>query len=140
MEALARADKQLLTHPQHKHHALYTQVLEKVHAAEEQRSIKTGPHSEKLAATLTVEAIREGMTRIDRVELNDRGTLVRAVQANPLRDEPALNRITDAISTQQATQQSLQESSEQAQQVSVNRQLQQEELKRQQVHGNVQTM
>lgn len=138
LEALKRADRQLLTHPQHEHHGLYTQVLEKVHAAEEQRGVKAGQHSEKLAAALTVEAIREGLTRIDRVELNDRGTLVRAVQANPLRDEAGLNRTTDAISTQQATHQPLRESSEQAQQVSVNRQLQQEESQRQQVPGNIQ--
>ena len=130
LEALERADRKLLTHPQHKHHGLYTQVLEKVHAAEEQRGLKPGQHSDKLAGALTVELIREGITRIDRIELNERGTLARAVQVHPLRDEPGLNRTTDSISTQQAMQQPLRESSEQAQQVSENVRLQQEEQQR----------
>ncbi|MFC5570315.1 XVIPCD domain-containing protein [Lysobacter yangpyeongensis] len=127
---LRQADQQLLTHPEHPYHARYQQVLEKVHAAEAQRGIKPGPHSEQLAGALTVEVLRERIDRIDRVELNTQGSLARAVQVNPLRDEPALNRTTDAIGTQQASSQSLAESSEQARQVAINVQLQQQEEQR----------
>lgn len=126
-ELLKQADQQLLTHPSHPHHARYQQIMEKVHAAEAQRGIKPGPHSEQLAGALTVEALRERIDRVDRVELNTQGTLARAVQANPLRDEPALNRTTDAIGTQQASSQSVAESSQQARQVASNVQLQQQD-------------
>lgn len=127
---LRQADQQLLTHPEHPYHARYQQVLEKVHAAEAQRGIKPGPHSEQLAGALTVEVLRERIDRIDRVELNTQGSLARVVQVNPLRDEAALNRTTDAIGTQQAASQSLAESSEQARQVATNVQLQQQEEQR----------
>jgi hypothetical protein len=110
----------------HPHHALYEQSLRQVHAEESRRQIQHGPHSEVLAGALTVEATRHGMTRIDRVELNDTGTLVRAVQVSPLRDEPGLNRTTDPITTQQATHTPLSQSSEQARQAVAGRQPHQE--------------
>lgn len=130
LAALGQADQQLLTHPRHAKHALYRDVLEKVHGAESTRNITAGPHSERLAAALTVEVIREGITRIDRIEFNASGTLARAVQANPLRDETGLNRITDGISTRQAIAQPLLESSQQAAQVANNVEAQQAELQR----------
>lgn len=83
-----------LTHP---HHALYTQTLTHLHAAEAQRGIAPGPHSERLAAALVASAVESGLTRVDRVELNDRGTLARVVQASPLRDEPGLNLVTTPL-------------------------------------------
>jgi hypothetical protein len=126
-ELLQHADQQLLTHPGHPQHARYQQVLDQVHAAEAQRGIKPGPHSEQLAGALTVEAVRERIERIDRVELNAQGTLARVVQVNPLRDEPALNRATDAISTRQASLQPIVESSLQTQQVAINVRMQQQE-------------
>jgi putative chitinase len=110
----------------HPHHALYEQSLRQVHAEESRRQIQHGPHSEALAGALTVEATRHGMARIDRVELNDTGTLVRAVQVSPLRDEPGLNRTTDPITTQQATHTPLSQSSEQARQAVAGRQPHQE--------------
>lgn len=123
--ALDRAERALMSHPSHPHHALYTQVLEKVHAEERARGIEPGHHSQRIAAALAVECLREGITRVDRVELNRDVTLVRGVQISAVRDEPALNRTTDAISTTQASQQPLAESSEQIHQVAVNLQAQQ---------------
>ncbi|HEV8694527.1 MAG TPA: peptidoglycan-binding domain-containing protein, partial [Lysobacter sp.] len=137
--ALKHAEEQLLTSPKHPQHARYLEVLDKVHASEAQRGIKPGLHSEQLAGALAVEVIRERIERVDRVELNAQGTLARAVQVNPLRDESPLNRVTDAISTQQATAQSIAESSQQARQVATNVRAQQEDQQRQQPQ-NVQSL
>lgn len=126
-DLLRHADRQLLTHPDHPQHARYLQVLDKVHAAEAQRGIKPGPHSEQLAGALTVEVVRERIERVDRVELNTQGTLARVVQVNPLRDEAALNRTTDAISTRQASLQPIVESTRQTQQVTANVRAQQQD-------------
>ena len=119
-----------MSHPAHPQHALYAQVLEKVHAEERLRGIEPGHHSQRIAAALAVECLREGITRVDRVELNRDTTRVRGVEASPLRDEPGLNRTTDAISTGQASQQPVRESSEQMQQVAVNQAAQQREQQR----------
>lgn len=126
-KAMHEANLKLVTAPQHTHHALYEQVLDKVHAAEKQKGVGSGLHSERLAAALTVEALREGITRVDRVELNANGTLARAVQVSATRDEPGLNRSTDGISTAQATNQSIAESSQQVHQVAVNLQSQEKD-------------
>lgn len=128
--ALRVAGQQLLTHPKHPHHDLFRSAMEKVHGAEFQRQIAPGPHSERLAAALTAEALREGLTRIDRVEFNERGTLARAVQLHPLRDESGLNRSTDGIGTQQASMQSILQSSLQARHVVQDLQVPQAELQR----------
>lgn len=128
--ALERAERALMSHPSHPHHALYTQVLEKVHAEERAKGIPSGHHSKRIAAALAVECLREGITRVDRVELNRDTTLVRGVEVSPVRDEPGLNRTTDAISTRQASQQPMRESSEQIQQVAVNQLAQQREEQR----------
>ena len=128
--ALDRAERALMSHPSHPQHALYAQVLEKVHAEERVRGIEPGHHSQRIAAALAVECLREGISRVDRVELNRDTTRVRGVEVSPLRDEPGLNRTTDAISTGQASQQPMRESSEQMQQVAVNQAAQQREQQR----------
>ncbi|MFZ5658063.1 MAG: peptidoglycan-binding protein [Pseudomonadota bacterium] len=56
--ALDRAERALMSHPSHPHHALYTQVLEKVHAEERARGIEPGHHSQRIAAALAVECLR----------------------------------------------------------------------------------
>ncbi|GAB2503855.1 XVIPCD domain-containing protein [Lysobacter humi (ex Lee et al. 2017)] len=129
--ALDQASKALMTDPSHPHHALYREVLEKVQAAEKAAGIASGPHSRQIAATVAVECLREGLQRIDRVEINDTRTLVRAVQAGPGRDEAGLGR-TDAISVPQAAHQSIAESSQQIHQVAVNRQAQEQDARQQQ--------
>lgn len=128
--ALGRAERALMSHPSHPHHALYAQVLEKVHAEERARGLEPGHHSQRIAAALAVECLREGITRVDRVELNRDVTLVRGVQVSAVRDEPGLNRATDGISVPQAARQTLAESSEQIHQVAVNLQAQQRDQQR----------
>jgi peptidoglycan hydrolase-like protein with peptidoglycan-binding domain len=127
LAALANEDKQLLTNPENPNNKLYKEMLGKVNAAEAERKIPNGPHSEKLAAALTVEAIREGITKVDRVELSANGSTARAVQVSPVKDESALNLKTDPISVVQAMKQPVKESSEQAVQVSNNVQAQQQD-------------
>lgn len=117
--ALESAGSALVTHPDHPNNALFQRTLEKVHAAEETRGIPHGEHSRKVAAALTVEAIREGI-KPDKVELSKDGSLVRAVQFSAMGDRPELNRGTDPIATGQAANQPIRESSEQATQVANN--------------------
>ncbi|USJ02505.1 peptidoglycan-binding protein [Xanthomonas prunicola] len=105
----------LLSDPDHSHHSFFRQMLDKVHAAETQRGISPGIHSERLAGTLSVEGIRNGLTSVDRIELSHDGSLARAVQISATRDETALNRSTPPVNTAQAVNQTLQVSSEQAQ-------------------------
>lgn len=117
--ALESAGSALVTHPDHPNNALFQRTLEKVHAAEETRGIPHGEHSRKVAAALTVEAIREGI-QPDKVELSKDGSLVRAVQFSAMGDRPELNRATDPIATGLAANQPIRESSEQAAQVANN--------------------
>lgn len=87
------------SHPQH---PLYGQALRALHTEEDHRRIPHGRHSEHLAGALTTAAANAGLVRIDRVELNTTGTLARAVQVHPMRDEPGLNRSSLAVDTHAA--------------------------------------
>jgi len=107
----------LLSNPTNPHNHLYRQSLAQIHAHESTRKITPGPHSENLAAALTVAAIREGLHRVDRVEFNDTGGLARAVQVSLLRDEPGLNRTTLPVGVEGAIAQPLAWTSEQARQL-----------------------
>jgi peptidoglycan hydrolase-like protein with peptidoglycan-binding domain/cell wall-associated NlpC family hydrolase len=131
LAAMAAEDKKLMTHPDNPDNLKYKEVLAKVHVAEAGRGIASGPHSEKLAAALTVEVIREGITKVDRVELNATGTSARVVQVNPMNDLPPMNRSTDSINVAQAMKQPVRESSEQAVQVANNVQVQLQDQKTQ---------
>lgn len=111
--ALDRAEGALVSHPCHAHHALYLQLLDKVHEGERARGATPRPHSRRIAAALVVECLREGVSRVDRVEFSHDGSRVRAVQAGALRDEPGLNRVTGALDAAQAMRQPLADSSEQ---------------------------
>lgn len=113
----------LLSNPTNPHNALYRQSLTQIHAHETQHGITPGPHSQNLAAAITLEAIREGLHRIDRVEFNADGDLARAIQVSALRDEPWLNRMTQPISTDTAIAQSLAATSEQARELDASRRL-----------------
>ncbi|GAB1594796.1 hypothetical protein PAGU2638_04750 [Lysobacter sp. PAGU 2638] len=125
--ALHAAEASLVTSRTNPHHALYERTLEKVREAEHARGVASGPHSERMAAALTTELVRDGITRVDRVEFNSAGTLVRAVQIGAMRDEPGLNHSTGAISTRQASTQSVAESSRQLHEVAVNVQAQRQD-------------
>ncbi|WP_251275573.1 XVIPCD domain-containing protein, partial [Enterobacter hormaechei] len=75
------------------------------------------------------------LNRVDRVELNQDGSMARAVQANALHDESALNRNTAPVSTADAMRQSVQENSERALQVSDQQREQQKIDQQTQQHG-----
>lgn len=75
--AMHEASTALVTAPTHPNHALYEHTLKKVCEAERSRGTPVGAHSERIAAALTTELIREGLTRVDRVEFNASNTLVR---------------------------------------------------------------
>lgn len=107
----------LLSSPYNPHNFLYMQALAGVHQMESGRNIAPGPHSGNLAAALTVEAVRAGLVRVDRIELNDVGTLARAIQVSQVRDEPWLNAMTTPVGTEAASRQSLAWTSEQARQL-----------------------
>jgi hypothetical protein len=118
--ALRVADAEVLTSPRNPHHRLFLDTVDKVRAAEHAHGLASGPHSERIAAALTTELVREGITHVDRVEFNRDRSLVRAVQVSPVRDELGLNRQTDAISAPQASLRSIVESSRQVREAAVN--------------------
>lgn len=105
------APSALLTDTGHRHHALYQQALAQVHQAEVVHGIAAGQHSIQLAAALTTAAVEQGLSRIDRVELNGDGTMVRATQVSEWHDESALNLSTAPVSTHEAVRHSLHEHS-----------------------------
>jgi len=116
-------------------HWLYMETLVQVKFAEEARGLPSGEHSEKLAAALTVEAARSGLFRVDKVELNEDGSMARAVQTSALRDEGALNRTSNPVSTHDAMRQSIQENSERALQAGDAFREQQRIEQQQEMHG-----
>jgi len=65
----------------HPDHALFEQALSGVRALDAQHGHPTDQHSRNLAAALTVEARREGLTRIDRVALGDNANRIFAMQS-----------------------------------------------------------
>lgn len=114
-EVIANAN--LLSNPTNTHNHLYRQVLTHIHAHEAERGIPSGPHSQNLAAALTVEALRVDLHRVDRVDFNANGDLARAIQVSALRDEPWLNRMTQSVGVEAAVAQSIAWTSEQARQL-----------------------
>ncbi|MGO1069333.1 peptidoglycan-binding protein [Lysobacter sp. CA199] len=118
--ANAAGNLDLLTHPANPHNPLYNQILGKVHEEERKRGIPSGEYSQNLAAALTVEAVRERITQVDRIEFSRDSSLARVVQISAMGDRPEINRNTDGVATQQAVRQSVQESSEQTAQVANN--------------------
>ncbi len=125
--AAEEAGRELMTHADNPNNALYKTMLEKVHGAEDGRNIPHGEHSRNVAAALTVEALRERMTDVDRVDFSRDGSMARAVQFSQMGDKPELNRNTDGLATQQAVRQPIAESSEQLEQVANNVRTQQRE-------------
>jgi hypothetical protein len=116
--ALERAERTLISSPAHPHHALYAQTLDKVREAEKARGIAVGPHSERIAAALTVECIRKGIGQVDRVEINNEKTLVRGIHDRPGNAESGLGN-TDMISLPRASSQSMMESSRQCHEAAI---------------------
>lgn len=121
--ALRKAEASLMSDPSHPQHALFTQAVAKVAEAEKAMGIPVGPHTQRIAGAVVVEAVREGLTRIDRVVISDSRTLVWAIDDRKGPPEAGLGR-TEGISLAQASVQPLAESSRQAHQVAVNVELQ----------------
>lgn len=108
-QSLQREGVPLVSDAAHPDNGRFRQVLDCVHQAEAQRGIPHGRHSECAAGALLAQMRRDGLERVDRVELNRDGSSIRAVQLHPTHDEPALNRRTAPLSTAVAANQSLQE-------------------------------
>jgi hypothetical protein len=101
-DALDRAQRALPSHASHPGHARFREALDAVHAMEQHACRSSGAHSERLAAAVALAGLDHGLARIDRVELNDRGTLARGVEVSAVRDEPMLNRLTPPVATADA--------------------------------------
>jgi hypothetical protein len=71
-----------LDDPTHPDNALYRQALRGVHAIDADTGRKPDHMSENLAATLTVEARRQGLSRIDQVSMSDDFSRAYAVQGD----------------------------------------------------------
>lgn len=110
--ALAKASGRLLSDAQHLRHALYLQASDAVARMEREHGLPAGPHSERIAGSVCVCASREGLARIDHVELSADRSLVRAVEVSTVRDEAGLNRTTQPIPTVAAAQATLASSSD----------------------------
>lgn len=124
--ALRKAETALMSDPSHPQHALFMQAVAKVAEAEKAKGIAVGPHTQRIAGAVVVEAVREGLTRIDRVAISDNRTLVWAIDDHKGPAEAGLGR-TEGIGLAQASLQPLAESTRQAHQVVVNVELQRAE-------------
>ncbi|BDU20288.1 zeta toxin family protein [Dyella sp. GSA-30] len=69
-----------LDHASHPDHAIYKQALDHVHELDKSKGHTPDVHSDNLAAALTVAARNNGMERIDRIALDDKGATVVAAQ------------------------------------------------------------
>ncbi|WP_395117675.1 XVIPCD domain-containing protein [Rhodanobacter sp. FW102-FHT14D06] len=69
-----------LDHPDHPDHALYQQARSGVHRLDAEMHRTPDQRSDNLAAALTVEARRNGLTRIDQVALSGIGERAFAMQ------------------------------------------------------------
>jgi hypothetical protein len=85
-EALAKASRRLLSDAEHPHHDLYRQATDAVARMERVHGLPAGPHSERIAGAMCACASREGLARIDRVELSADRSLVHAVEVSVVRD------------------------------------------------------
>jgi hypothetical protein len=100
----------LLTDPRHTEHALFESARSAVRVMERRQGIRATEESGRLAAALTVAATREGMQRIDRVELTDHSRRAFAFEEHPY---AALKCV--AVDVRQAINTSMAQHSEQAQ-------------------------
>ncbi|WNH53887.1 XVIPCD domain-containing protein [Stenotrophomonas oahuensis] len=78
-----------LSDTRHPGNAEFQRVLQQVHHAEAGQGIKSGPHSEKIAAALLAEGERQGV-EISRVRIGDRGQIEGMAASNPYSDAAAV--------------------------------------------------
>jgi peptidoglycan hydrolase-like protein with peptidoglycan-binding domain len=69
-----------LDHPAHPDHEFFREVRK--HVVELDRSLGRGPdhYTDNISSALTVQARADGLERVDRIELSERGDVLRAVQ------------------------------------------------------------
>ena len=69
-----------LDHPAHPDHEFFREVRK--HVVELDRSLGRGPdhYTDNISSALTVQARTDGLERVDRIELSERGDVLRAVQ------------------------------------------------------------
>lgn len=72
-----------LERPENRHHRMYLQAREAVHKLDANLGRTSDVHSDQLAAASVVEALRNGLTKIDAVRLSSDGSQVMIVQGNP---------------------------------------------------------
>lgn len=80
-EALTSTHGLRITDTTHPDYPKFERTLRLVQAAEAARGIPSGAHSENIAGALLVQMRRDGIERVDRVELNDTTRLIRAVHS-----------------------------------------------------------
>lgn len=78
-------------------HSLFESALSGIEAIERERGIDSGEHSTKLAWAIAGDAAKYGLKQIDRVEFNDRNTLVRGVHFAGGTDDWARNLVTSPV-------------------------------------------
>lgn len=100
-------DPRSLAHPGHRHHAFFESNLRLVLQAEKERGIAPGAHSARLAGAITVSCLQSGVSHIDRVQFNDKGTFARGVQSHP-------ELVSAPVATAEGSRRSLITSGEQA--------------------------
>lgn len=88
--------------PGHRLHGLFGQSMQALREIERRLGIDEGVHTFNAAGVLARAAATAGLARVDRVELNHAGTLARAVEIHPLRDEAGLNRVSDPVEVARA--------------------------------------
>lgn len=72
-----------LDSPGNRHHGMYLQAREAVYGLDANLGRRSDVHSDQLAAAAVVEALRNGLTKIDAVRLSGDGSQVMIVQGNP---------------------------------------------------------
>ena len=82
LHAQEQAAQPLLNQPSHPSHELFRQALEGVRKLDAQHGRVSDGRSENFAGTLTVEAQRQGLQRIDHVVLNEDASRAWAVQGD----------------------------------------------------------
>ncbi|MBB3227117.1 hypothetical protein FHW69_001718 [Luteibacter sp. Sphag1AF] len=101
------AEATRLDQPNHPDHALFQQARGGVHELDAAHQRTPDQRSDNLAASLTVAARRDGLTRIDHVTLSDDASRTYAVQGDM---QSPLKRVAD-VSTQEAVATSVDKSS-----------------------------
>lgn len=108
------ADDRTMASSTHPAHAMYRQALDAVCELDRHLGVPSGKHSISLAGVVAAEAVSNGLSRIDRVDLGKDATHARAVEFVRGVDDPARNRTSLPIDVSRAVAQPLEISSQHA--------------------------